>query len=144
MACVGLAVVLLANPIMWLQVTGGDLSAPDIYIYGAFITGKDRSFWGISFAWKFQLSVIAFFIATNVKIALVESDKEGRLVMINLVLLLLFPFWMSQYVDGVICNSDSVHLTVHRKAGWFVYWGILVLNVLQLYFSVGKSFFSIR
>ncbi len=127
-----LAAIFLATPIVWLKVVGGDFSAPDIYIHGAYITGKDLRFWGINFAYKFQLSVVLFFIFTNVLTGLKKVGKAKMIILscLNLLLLLLFPYWLKQYIYGVECNSDSVKLLVNYQVGYAMFWVILSLNIL--------------
>lgn len=50
-------------------------NVPDIYILGATILGKDRAFWGINFAYKFQLTVIIIYVLLGI-IAVFRNQKN--------------------------------------------------------------------
>ena len=58
-----LALISIVTPFVYMKIGpigikyyGKDV--PDIYILGGYILGKDTSFWGINFAYKFQLFCI--------------------------------------------------------------------------------------
>lgn len=107
---------------------------PDIWIYGGDITGKDKGWWGINFAYKFQrftilgyafLAIFAFFLLRKKRFALIPIG-------LNLALAILFPLWMKTYISGVVSNSDGADLTVYYKYGWVLYFAIVILNVYIL------------
>lgn len=136
-----LAMACLVLPFIWIKIGpnghafyGPDV--PDIYILGATILGKDRSFWGIAFAVWFQLAMGLGFIG------LAYGVNRGRysLAWVQLVLLLLFPVWMKLYVDGVICNSDGAasDLQVYPHVGMAVYLVLLGLVIHTLVRSQGR------
>ncbi|MCB9195248.1 MAG: hypothetical protein H6598_03400 [Flavobacteriales bacterium] len=115
-------------------------NVPDIWIYGGEITGKDKSWWGINFALNFQrffiLIVSGLFLLSFQRLKL----KKSVLVPIGLSLffLLLFPFWMESYVDGVVNNSDGADLTVTYQWGWNVYLIVLSVNLVFFISSIKK------
>lgn len=126
-----LAAISLATPFVWLKIGPKGMAyygpdVPDIYILGATILGKDKSFWGIAFAVAFQLSIILYFIISSY-ITIKKADHKRWVLgftIINLTLLVLFPFWLSVYIDGVICNSDgaAADLTVYPHLGIACIW----------------------
>ena len=134
-----LALILLVTPIVWLKI-GHDgyvyygPNVPDVYILGGTILGKDRSFWGIDFAYKFQLLVILYFIFTTFLCIKKVTRKKFVLLftIINSVLLLLFPYWLSVYVGGVINNSDCADLTTYPHIGIMIYIILLFLNMVTI------------
>jgi hypothetical protein len=132
-----LAILTLPLPFVWLEI--GPLgkqyygqNVPDIYILGATILGKDRSFWGINFAYKFQLLAILFYAAMNLLSAKVIDKRKTALILttITLLLLLLFPFWLYLYVVGVIHNSDGAaeDLKIHYSIGLLLYVILIIIN----------------
>ena len=106
---------------------------PDIHILGATILGKDRSFPGIAFAIRFQLVMGSCFILCSCLAVL--WSRRGTLVRglatVQMILLLLFPFSLGLYVNGVIHNSDgaAADLRVYPHIGWLVYILLLVLSI---------------
>lgn len=138
---VALAMLTLPLPFVWLEIGpqgkqyyGPDV--PDIYILGATILGKDRSFWGINFAYKFQLLVIFYYaFAALWTIKILDRKKIAPTLTIgNLLLLLLFPFWLYIYTDGVLCNSDgaTADIEVHLGIGLFLYLLLLITCIFIL------------
>ena len=134
-----LAMLTLPVPFVWLEI--GPLgkqyygpNVPDIYILGATILGKDRSFSGINFAYKFQLLTILFYAATNLFASKVIDKRKIALTLmsVTLILLILFPFWLYLYVDGVICNSDgaALDLKIHYSIGLLLYVMLTTTNYL--------------
>lgn len=108
-------------------------TVPDVYIYGGAITGKDMSFWGISFAVAFQLvfmlvfsllSILAFFMKKRVSIVII--------LFLQLILLALFPVWLKIYIGGVMNNSDAADLTVHYQYGMMLYYTLIGTTVLAV------------
>ncbi|WP_345114659.1 hypothetical protein [Hymenobacter algoricola] len=131
-----LVAVSLATPFIWLKIGPGGYAnygpnVPDIYIFGATITGKDKSFEGINFAYKFQLVVIGYFLVSSLWAAIRSDNRREALILnsINSVLLLLFPIWLYLYTDGVICNSDGADLTTYPHVGIILYLLLVFLNV---------------
>jgi hypothetical protein len=103
----------------------------DVYILGGYILGKDTSWWGINFAYKFQLIFILFGIILNFySLRIIRDAKTVKLPqIINLCLLLLFPYWLQQYISGVKSNSDDAYLLVYPHIGATVYLIILILTI---------------
>lgn len=99
-------------------------NVPDIYIFGEYILGKDTSFWGINFAYKFQLFCILLFISTTY---MFEKFKKRTLLVMNILLLSGFPFWLEIYSSGVKNNSDSADLTVTYLPLGIILWTFLLL-----------------
>jgi hypothetical protein len=133
------AAISLATPFVWLKIGPGGYSyygpeVPDIFILGGTILGKDKSFWGINFAYKFQLIVILYFIASS--FLTIRNLKKKSIVitftLVNSILLLFFPVWLWIYTGGVICNSDGADLSVHPHVGVLIYLILVSLNVLTL------------
>lgn len=98
---------------------------PNIYILGGYILGKDTSFWGINFAYKFQLTFILLFVALIYKF---QRDQKKIFLYISLTLLICFPFWLEIYTSGVKNNSDSADLTTYPMPGLLIWAVILILN----------------
>lgn len=113
-------------------------NVPDIYIFGGYIFGKDTSFWGISFAYKFQLGLILFIAYNQWRYA---KAKRVKFLIINTTLLLFFPKWLGIYVDGVVCNSDCADLTIYwySMPGIWVWGLVLILHSLILFAGFSKS-----
>lgn len=125
-----LALISIVTPFVYMQIGpigikyyGKDV--PDIYILGGYIFGKDTSFWGINFAFKFQLLCIAIIVGLTYFYSI---NKKVSYVVANLVLLFCFPFWLVLYIDGVKCNSDGAasDLTVYPMPG-LILWGLITL-----------------
>ena len=113
-------------------------NVPNIYILGGYILGKDTSWWGINFAFKFQL------IAILVYIALIYNFKRHQkliTLMISLLLLILFPIWLDIYVGGLKNNSDCSDLIVYPMPGLFIWALILALNssTILLHFKIQRN-----
>jgi hypothetical protein len=133
------ATISLATPFVCLKIGPGGYiyygpEVPDIYILGGTILGKDKSFWGINFAYKFQLIVILYFIAGS--FLTIRNLKKKSIVftftLVNSALLLLFPLWLWIYTGGVICNSDCADLSIHPHIGVLIYLILVSLNILTL------------
>ena len=135
-----LAIISLATPFIWIKIGpngfayyGADV--PDIYILGATILGKNRSFWGIAFASSFQLIVILYFISSTY-LTLKKPIRKRVLTFTtaNLILLALFPYWLKEYVDGVVSNSDGAasDLKIYPHIGLFVYVFLVTLSIAIL------------
>lgn len=135
---IALAVVALFVPIVWLQVSRGGYimygpTVPHVYIYGGAITGKDISFEGIAFAIQFQRIFILLFILLGlISVNIKRISSIFRLLFVQLFLLLLFPVWLSLYVNGVICNSDGAGLTEHYHIGMLIYLILVILNIATI------------
>lgn len=131
-----IAIVIIFSPLVLLKIgpKGYDYygpDVPDIYIYGGMIFGKDRSFLGIDFAWKFQLNFIILFIVLNgLAFKFIKNISLAKaFVVLNFFLLLLFPLWLTLYVDGVICNSDGADLSIYLLPSLYLYALLFVLHI---------------
>ena len=136
-----LAVITLFTPFVWMKMGPEEYKyygpdVPDIYILGATILGKDRDFWGINFAYKFQLIVILWFIGSNFFLARAERKKirERSIVTLNFIFLLFFPWWLSMYVEGVVDNGCCTDLVIHYSYAMILYALILVFYCFVLSF----------
>jgi hypothetical protein len=136
-----LALLILPLPLVWFEIGplgklyyGTDV--PDIYILGATILGKDRSFWGINFAYKFQLIVIVYFIISTIwTIKIIERKNFAfNLTRLNVTLLILFPLWLYMYSSGVLNNSDGAvaDIELHPGIGLLCYILILMVTILTI------------
>ena len=136
-----LALLILPLPLVWFEIGplgklyyGPDV--PDIYILGATILGKDRSFWGINFAYKFQLIVIVYFILSTLwTIKNIERRNFAlSLTRLNVTLLILFPLWLYMYTSGVLNNSDGAvaDIELHPGIGLLCYILILMVTILVI------------
>ena len=136
-----LALLILPLPLVWFEIGplgklyyGPDV--PDIYILGATILGKDRSFWGINFAYKFQLIVIVYFILSTLwTIKIIERRNFAfNLTRLNVTLLILFPLWLYMYSSGVLNNSDgaAADIELHPGIGLLCYILILMVTILTI------------
>jgi hypothetical protein len=142
-----LAICILFLPIAWGKVGeqgfvnyGSDV--PDVYILGCYILGKDTSFWGISFAWKFQLAGMLCFLILQYKIwrdYIIEKPALFKLFG-AWFLLLLFPVWINLYIGGVQGNSDGAYLHWNMHVGWYMYLIIITLQTLVLFLSIRQYF----
>lgn len=136
LSCI-LALLVLFVPIVWLQVSRGGYevygpTVPHVYIYGGGITGKDVSWWGIGFAVNCQRFFIGIFLLLGLW-GLFVSRASNAIVLLILqaLLLVLFPFWMLVYIGGVSNNSDGAGLTPHLHIGMLIYGVLVVLNVMS-------------
>ena len=136
-----LALLILPLPLVCFEIgTLGKLyygtDVPDIYILGATILGKDRSFWGINFACKFQLIVIVYFILSTLwTIKIIERRNFAfNLTRLNVTLLILFPLWLYMYSSGVLNNSDGAvaDIELHPGIGLLCYILILMVTILAI------------
>ncbi len=128
----------LFMPFMWIKIGPMGIAfygpdVPDIYILGIMCTGKDWRFSGIPLAMAFQLVFGLCFILCSFmsyRRALQHAPVRG-LAMIQLLLLLLFPFWLGLYVNGVIHNSDgaAADLRVYPHIGLLVYILLVALTI---------------
>ena len=103
---------------------------PDIWILGAYIFGKDTSFYGIGIAWKWQLFFILY---TALGVVFFQMSQRRFWLFQNLLLLLLFPFWLYAYTGGVINNSDGADLSVYPMPGLLLWLAVLWLHLKLLY-----------
>lgn len=132
-----LAVLSLFSPFVFMKIGPGGYAhygpnVPDIYIYGGDIFGKDKSWWGISFAFRFQRFMILAYILLMI-LSYVFYRKGKRILVyiaIGLVLLALFPYWVKAYSSGVYNNSDNADLTVYYVWGWWVYAALVGINLI--------------
>ncbi len=131
-----LAIACLFSPFIFLKIGPNGYeyygpNVPDIYILGGFIFGKDISFWGISFAWKFQLICILLFIVLSFyAVKKVNRNQNISLILLTkIIMLFFFPFWLNLYTDGVISNSDGADLTLHYQFGYLIYITICLIEI---------------
>jgi len=130
-----LTLSVLFVPIVWLQVSRGGYevygpTVPHVYIYGGGITGKDVSWWGIGFAVNFQRFFIGIFLLLGLwRLFVSRASNAIVLLILQALLLVLFPFWMLAYIGGVSNNSDGAGLTPHLHIGMVIYVVLFVLNV---------------
>jgi hypothetical protein len=103
---------------------------PDIWILGAYILGKDTSFWGIGIVWKWQLF---FIIYTAASLWFYHITRFMFWLYQNLIFLLLFPFWLYGYTGGVINNSDGADLSVYPMPGLLLWLAVLWLHLRIIY-----------
>jgi hypothetical protein len=129
---IALALISIVTPFVYMKIGpigikyyGKDV--PDIYILGGYILGKDTSFWGINFAYKFQ--VFCILLVTILTYGF-RKHNNVKFLITNISLLLGFPFWLEIYTDGVICNSDTTDLTIYPMPGLILWAIILILHIL--------------
>jgi hypothetical protein len=103
---------------------------PDIWILGAYILGKDTSFWGIGIVWKWQLFFIAY---TAASLWFYHITRFGYWLYQNLIFLLLFPIWLYAYTGGVINNSDGADLSVYPMPGLLLWLAVSWLHLRIIY-----------
>jgi hypothetical protein len=106
-------------------------NVPDIYIFGGYIFGKDVSWSGINFAYKFQLVCVFLFLLIAF-LCYVRSEKRAFVQVfqwIQSLFLLFFPVWMWMYTGGVVNNSDGADLTVYPHLGWIMYLALVYLQI---------------
>ena len=125
-----LAIISLFTPFVYMEIGPKGIEyygkdVPNIYILGGYILGKDTSFWGINFAYKFQLTFILLFVALIYKF---QRDQKKIFLYFSLTLLICFPFWLELYTSGVKNNSDSADLTTYPMPGLLIWAVILILN----------------
>lgn len=127
---IALTIISIVTPFIYIKIGPNGIeyygkNVPDIYILGGYILGKDTSFWGINFAYKFQLLCIAIIVGLTY---FYNINKKVSYIVANLVLLFCFPFWLSIYIGGVKCNSDGAasDLTVYPMPG-LILWGVITL-----------------
>jgi hypothetical protein len=133
------------SPFVWMKIgPGGYITygpdVPDIWIYGGWITGKDRSWLPIGMSWKFQLITMLIFVGMSMLYlfhAAVQIRKGIRIF--QLILLLFFPFWLFLYSGHVVNNSDGADLTVYWQAGCLVFLVLLMLIIRDLTTLLRKS-----
>lgn len=133
-----LSVLALFTPFIWIKIGPQGIAfygpdVPDIYILGATILGKDRSFPGIAFAIRFQLVLgLCFILCSGLAVMWSRRRTLVRgLAHVQIALLLLFPFWLGLYVNGVIHNSDgaAADLRVYPHIGFLVYILLFALSI---------------
>ncbi len=131
---IALALISIVTPFIYMKIGPNGIKyygedVPDIYILGGYILGKDTSFWGINFAYKFQLLCIVIIVGLTYFYSI---NKKVSYIVANLVLLFCFPFWLYMYIGGVKCNSDGAasDLTVYPMPGLIIWAIILILNIL--------------
>jgi hypothetical protein len=125
-----LAIISLFTPFVYMEIGPKGIEyygkdVPNIYILGGYILGKDTSFWGINFAYKFQLTFILIFTALIYKF---QKNEKKIFLYFSLTLLICFPFWLELYTSGVKNNSDSADLTTYPMPGLLIWAVILILN----------------
>ena len=138
--CAALAAICLFTPFVWLQIGPEGYknygpNVPDVYIFGANISGKDLRFDGINFAYKFQRAAIVYYIISSSFASLIlHHPKATKVISVfNLLLLLLFPLWLVAYTHGVVDNSDGADMTIHPQIGILVYLVMLLAHVFMVF-----------
>ncbi len=121
-------------PFVWLEIGPEGYriygpTVPHVYIYGGAITGKDLNWMPIAVAMFLQLVCILAF-ALLAFLTRSPQFKPLPVLLLQTFLLILFPFWINLYVDGVIGNSDGADMTVHWQIGMYIYGLLAVLNVV--------------
>jgi len=139
---IALALISIVTPFVYMKIGPNGIKyygkdVPDIYILGGYILGKDTSFWGINFAYKFQLLCIAIIIGLTYFYSI---NKKVNYIVANLVLLFCFPFWLYMYIGGVKCNSDGAasDLTVYPMPGLII-WGLIFILHIMLFMNHLKA-----
>ena len=131
---IALALISIVTPFVYMKIGpigikyyGKDV--PDIYILGGYIIGKDTSFWGINFAYKFQ--VFCILLVTILTYGF-RKHNNVKFLITNFCLLLGFPFWLEIYTGGVISNSDgaTTDLKIYPMPGLILWAIILILHIL--------------
>jgi hypothetical protein len=108
---------------------------PDIWILGAYILGKDTSFWGIGIVWKWQLFFIVY---TAACLWFYHITRFVFWLYQNMLLLMLFPLWLYAYSGGVINNSDGADLCVYPMPGLLLWMAVLYLHLRIIYQTKGN------
>lgn len=140
-----IAAISLFVPFVFMKIGPGGYAyygptVPDIYIFGGYIFGKDVSWPGINFAYKFQLLSILFYCLISI-IGYKRYQKTDFIISLQLFksfMLLIFPIWMWLYTSGVRSNSDCADLTIYPHLGWVFYFVLLYLQV-RIYVNLIKS-----
>lgn len=127
---IALSIIAIFTPFVYMEIGPKGIeyygeNVPNIYILGGYILGKDTSFWGINFAYKLQLFAILLYIAL---IYIYQRIQKPILLITGSLLLILFPFWLEIYVEGVKNNSDAADLTIYPMPGLLIWAVILVLH----------------
>jgi hypothetical protein len=134
-------IILLFLPIVWMEIGPSGIAyygaqVPDIYIYGAAITGKDLAFTPILILMLIQFAFIMIGIFMSIVNCFGEMHRARAVgtTWFQSALLLIFPYWISSYVSVVICNSDGAasDLILHYGSGVTFCFLIFSMNVLQL------------
>jgi len=134
-----LTLLTLPAPFVWLEIGprgfeyyGPDV--PDVYILGGFITGKDLRFQPILGACIAQFTgIMLTYMAALVARRFTHVPAIAILfLMFNAGLLMVFPFGLHAYVEGVIHNSDMAFMITHPHIGLLMYLAICVLTLWLL------------
>jgi hypothetical protein len=140
---IALSIIAIFTPFVYMEIGPKGIeyygkNVPNIYILGGYILGKDTSWWGINFAYKFQLFSILVYIAL---IYNYKRHQKSITLMIGLLLLILFPFWLDIYIGGVKNNSDSADLILYPMPGLFIWALILALNLwtILLHYKIQRN-----
>ncbi len=140
---IALSIIAIFTPFVYMEIGPKGIeyygkNVPNIYILGGYILGKDTSWWGINFAYKFQLFSILVYIAL---IYNYKRHQKSITLMIGLLLLILFPIWLDIYVGGVKNNSDCADLIVYPMPGLFIWALILALNLwtILLHYKIQRN-----
>ena len=128
---IALTIITIFTPFVYIEIGPKGIeyygeNVPNIYILGGYILGKDTSFWGIKFAYKFQLLGILFYAALIYRF---KRLQKSTILIFGLLLLILFPFWLEIYVGGIKNNSDNADLTVYPMPGLIIWAVIFILNL---------------
>lgn len=132
-----LSILCLFLPFVWMKIGPQGYinygpTVPDIYIFGGYIFGKDTSWWGINFAYKFQLITVLTF-AFSALLCYLNTTNHTFIINVQAILsilLLLFPMWLWFYTGGVHSNSDGADLSIYPHIGWIAYIGLVFLQIL--------------
>ncbi len=128
---IALTIITIFTPFVYIEIGPKGIeyygeNVPNIFILGGYILGKDTSFWGINFAYKFQLLGILFYAALIYRF---KRLQKSTILILGLLLLILFPFWLEIYVGGIKNNSDNADLTVYPMPGLIIWAVIFILNL---------------
>lgn len=140
-----LALAELVLPFIWMKIGPNGYAyygpdVPDIYILGATILGKDL--YDLTLGIGFQLVMgLCFIICAYLVIRKLNTGQAVLgIAMIQMTLLLLFPFWLRIYVQRVINNSDGAasDLRVYPHVGLVVY-AVLLWLVVNTAVKAGRA-----
>lgn len=132
---VRLSFLCLFAPFVWMKVDHGCTATryahvPDVWILGGWITGKDMLWPGILHAWIAQTAgiVIVHGLFRAVRRWRIRPLVAVSMLIPALVMMAVFPLWISTYVNGVIHNSDGVCFIIQYTPGWLLCGALMALT----------------
>ena len=143
-----LTILLFPAPFIWMKIGPAGYAyygpgVPDIYVLGFTVLGKDMNCMEIGAGDDIQRWGIMLYLFNAVGSLILAMRGKSILgwQLANFSLLICFPFWLSFFVNAIICNSDGAasDLKVYPHIALGIYIAVVILNYMLLTIARASS-----